>query len=274
MFGKDNNIEDLVLEQLGEGPQEIPDLIVLLSEKRPGTTKQAVYKTLRSLRAHELIVQSRGEVALSSLWLKKLAEFVQKTQKSYRINDQPSVDFLGLINGEKITYWFKSFEATDMFWAHAFDILTDIMPSSEAIYLYNPHEWFLLARPESELFLFNRLKSAGKKLFVIAGNREMLDIEAGKYFDNEILRYYASPEALFPKQNYYVNILNDFLIEVWLDEKTSSDIDNFYKTTKVFDNLAKEKLLEIIKQKGRNKLVIYRNERKSAKVKNMFKKIF
>lgn len=274
MFGKDINIEDLVLEKLGEGPQEIPDLIAFLSGKRPGTTKQAVYKALRGLRAHELIVQTRGEVALSSLWLKKLAYFVQTTQKNYRINDQPSVDFLGLKNGEKITYWFNSFEATDMFWAHAFDILSDIMPSSEPIYLYNPHEWFLLARPESELFLFNKLKSTGKKLFVIAGNREVLDIEVGKYFDNEVLRYYASPEVIFPKHNYYVNILNDFLIEVWLDEKTSSDINNFYKVTKTFDITAKDKLLEIIKQKGRNKLVIYRNERKANKIRNMFKRVF
>ncbi len=274
MFGKDIKIEDLVLERLGEGPQEISDLIVFLREKRSGTTKQAVYKALRGLRAHELIVQTRGEVALSSLWLKKLSDFVQQAQLNYRINDQPSVDFLSLKNGEKITYWFKTFEATDMFWAHAFDILSDIMPLAEAIYLYNPHEWFLLARPESEIFLFNRLKSSGRKLLVMAGNRDTLDIEAGKYFDGETLRYFASPDKIFPKQNYYVNVFNDYLIEVWLDVKVSVSIDQFYKTTKILDNLAKEKLLEIIKQKGRNKLVIYRNERKASKIKNIFKKIF
>lgn len=274
MFSKDSYLDDLILERLGDGPQAIPDLIAALAQIRPSTTKQAVYKALRGLRAAELIVQTRGEAALSSVWLKKLSGFIQNAQKNYRLDDTPSVDFLSLKNGEKITYWFKTFEATDMFWAHAFDILSDIIPPAEAIYLYNPHEWFLLARPESELFLFNRLKTIGKKLYVLAGHRDPLDVAAQQYFDGTILNYYASPEEIFPKPNYYLNIFNDYLIEVWLDPKVAAAIDAFYSCHNVLDETAKQELLEITKQKGRNKLVIYRNERKADKLRRIFKKIF
>ncbi len=274
MFSKDQKIEDLIIEALVSGPQETASLLEAINAKRAGTTKQAVYKALRHLRSDEVIIQTRGEVALSSLWLKKLATFTEQARLNYSMNDQPSLDFLALKNGEKIVYWFKSFEATDIFWGHAFDILIDKTPKSTPVCIYNPQEWFLLARPETETFLFNRFKTIDRKLFLIAGNRDALDIEAQKYFDGEITNYYASPKSLFEKNNYNVNIFNDYLIEVWLDPKISELIDQFYKKTTLLTDVAKNDLLDIIKRKGRNKLVIYRNERKAQKVRNMFKKVF
>ncbi len=274
MFTKDQRIEDLIIECLVSGPQETASLLEAINAKRTGTTKQAVYKALRQLRADEVIIQTRGEVALSSLWLKKLATFTEQARLNYSMNDQPSLDFLALKNGEKIVYWFKSFEATDIFWGHAFDILLDNTPKSAPVFIYNPHEWFLLARPETETFLFNRFKAIGRKLFLIAGNRDALDIESSKYFDNETTNYHPSPEPLFEKNNYNVNIFNDYLIEVWLDPKISNLIDQFYKKHSTLTDDAKNELLTIIKQRGRNKLVIYRNERKARKLGNMFKKVF
>lgn len=274
MFTKGQKIEDIIIECLVSGPQETASLLEAINVKRSGTTKQAVYKALRHLRSDEVVVQTRGEVALSSIWLKKLADFTEQARLNYSMNDQPSLDFLALKNGEKIVYWFKSFEATDIFWGHAFDILLDNTPKSAPVFIYNPHEWFLLARPESEIFLFNRFKTINRKLFLIAGNRDALDVDAAKYFDNETTSYYASPEVLFEKSNYYVNVFNDYLIEVLLDPKVSELIDQFYKKTTSLTDAAKSELLDIIKRKGRNKLVIYRNERKAQKINNIFKKIF
>lgn len=274
MLGKDLKIEDLITEALSNGPLETGVLINIIEEKRPKTTKQAVYKSLRNLRKNEIIVKTKDEVALSSVWLKKLLAFVENTKINYKTNKNPSSDFLSLKNGEKIVYWFKNFEATDLFWAHAFDVLTDATNQSQPIFIYNPHEWFLLARPESEIFLFERLKKNNRKLFLMVGNKDPLDLEAKKYFDNQIINYYASPIKIFNKDNYYVNIFNDYLIEVYLDEKISNLINDFYKKTASFNEAAKNELMNIIKNKGRNKLVIYRNERKAKKISNIFKKIF
>ena len=274
MLGKDQKIEDLIINTLSNGPLETKELIVDIKEKRPQTTKQAVYKSLRNLKKNEIIVKTKDEVALSSVWLKKLLAFIENTARHYKTNKNPGSDFLSLKNGEKIVYWFKNFEATDLFWAHAFDVLTDTTNNNQPIFIYNPHEWFLLARPESEVFLFESLRKNNRKLFLIAGNQDMLDIEAKKYFDNTITNYYASAEKLFDQDNYYVNIFNDYLIEVWLDPKISNLIDKFYKKTTSFNEAAKNELLKIIRTKGRNKLVIYRNERKAKKIKNIFKKVF
>ncbi len=274
MFPKEPKVEDLILEALTDGSQNTVALIERVKGKRPKTTKQAVYKALRVLKENETIVQTREEVSLSSVWLKRLADFTERAERNYKNVDRPSIDFLGLKQGEKISYSFNTFEATDMFWAHAFDVLAEVLPVSSPIFLYNPHEWFLLSRPESEVYLFNRTAEHGKKLFLIAGNNDPLDRYVAKYFDGESKQYYASPETLFPKKNYYCNVFDDFLIEVWLDPNVSERIDSLYKCTKQFDENIKAKLLDMIRQKGKNKFVITRNKRKADGVKRMFKEYF
>lgn len=274
MFPKEPKVEDHILEILSEGQISTTLLINKIKAKRPQTTKQAVYKALRVLKENETIVLLREEASLSSVWLKRLADFTERAEMNYKSLDRPSIDFLGLKQGEKISYTFNTFEATDMFWAHAFDVLTDTTPLTSPIFLYNPHEWFLLARPESEVYLFNRMIKIGKKLFLIAGNADPLDMYASKYFDGNYTQYYASPKSLFPKDNYYVNVFDDFLIEVWLDPKVSESIDALYKKTKVFDEGIKKDLLHMIRQKGKNKFVITRNKRKADGVKRMFKEYF
>ena len=274
MFPKDPKVEDLILDILSTGAHNTLDLIAKIKHKRPQTTKQAVYKSLRVLKENETIVQSREEVSLSSVWLKRLMDFTEKAEINYKKSERPSINFLNLMQGEKISYTFKTFEATDMFWAHAFDVLADVTPASPA-FLYNPHEWFLLARPESEVYLFDRTtEKSGKKLFVFVDNKDPLDVYASKYFDGKAKNYYASREHLFPKNNYYFNIFDDFIIEVWLDQKVSDKIDELYKKTKVFNENIKAELLDIIRQKGKNKLVITRNKRKADQMKRMFKEYF
>ncbi|KKS45132.1 MAG: hypothetical protein UV08_C0008G0015 [Parcubacteria group bacterium GW2011_GWA2_42_18] len=263
MFQKKQKIEDLILGVLSNGAENTKSLIEKIKLLRKNTSKQAIYKSLKNLKENEVIIHSKEQVALSSVWLKRLSDFVEKTRLKYQTENSPSVNFIGLKQGEKISYTFKNFEATDMFWAHAFDVLSDITPLTSPIFLYNPHEWFLLARTESETYLFNRLAKIGKKLFLLAGNKTALDLYVSKYFDGKITNYFTTDTKIFQKQNYYVNIFDDFLIEVWLDPKVSEAIDQFYKNIKDFDGAAKKKLLEIIKQTGRNKLVINRNKRKA-----------
>ncbi|OGI82823.1 hypothetical protein A3B93_00255 [Candidatus Nomurabacteria bacterium RIFCSPHIGHO2_02_FULL_42_24] len=274
MFQKKQKIEDLILGVLSNGAENTKSLIEKIKLLRKNTSKQAIYKSLKNLKENEVIIHSKEQVALSSVWLKRLSDFVEKTRLKYQTENSPSVNFIGLKQGEKISYTFKNFEATDMFWAHAFDVLSDITPLTSPIFLYNPHEWFLLARTESETYLFNRLAKIGKKLFLLAGNKTALDLYVSKYFDGKITNYFTTDTKIFQKQNYYVNIFDDFLIEVWLDPKVSEAIDQFYKNIKDFDGAAKKKLLEIIKQTGRNKLVINRNKRKADKIRNKISKFF
>ena len=75
-------------------------------------------------------------------------------------------------------------------------------------------------------------------------------------------------------KNYYINVFGDFIIEAWLDPKTTIEINDFYLNKKVLSKEVKEELKNIVSKKGRNKLVISRNSRKASKTRSMFKKYF
>lgn len=271
---KPKTVEESTLFLLQKGSLRTTELLGKIQELRPGTTKQGFYLALRKLKGEETIVLYGKRVSLSHIWIGRMSDYFARAKRAYEVTEIPSEDFLQLADGEKISYSFKTPAHTDMFWGHAFGILADITKKEEPICLYNPHEWFMLARHESERILFDEIKEKGKQLFLISGNRDPLDRFITTEFDENLSQYYMSEKPLFEKNNYYLNIFGDFLVEVWLDPHVSNEIDKFYKETTSFDEAAKEKIKKIVEGKGKNKFVISRNHRKAEKLKRIFKKYF
>lgn len=56
-------------------------------------------------------------------------------------------------------------------------------------------------------------------------------------------------ESLFKKQNYYVNTISDFLIEVLIDKKQAAVINEFYNNTTKMTDESIEELKSIIAKK-------------------------
>lgn len=272
MLYKPKTIEDHILSLLKGGSLGTTDLLSQIKEVRPTTTKQALYQTLRKLKKEEVVVLRSKLVSLSHIWINKMSEYFSGAQGSYGSSTEPSEDFLKLEDGEKISYTFKSPEHTDMFWGHAFGILSNRV--SKSIFIYNPHEWFIVAREESEKHLFQEIVKKDKELNVLVGNRDDIDKEQGIWFSENNIQYFATVDKIFDKRNYYLNIFDDFIIEAWLDEKTTQEIDKFYKEENTLNESSKQRLISVISNKGKNKLTISRNARRSAKLKNIFKKYF
>lgn len=270
---KPKTIEDYVLLFLQKGSLKTTDLLENIQDIRPGTTKQALYKILNKLKTEEVVVMRSKYVSLSSIWINRMAQYFATAQRLYTTQGTPSEDFLQLEDGDKITYTFKNPNLTDIFWGHAFGILIDIT-KTEPLYLYDPHEWFLLARPESEKKLFDQVQEKNKQLFILIGNNTPIDVATGKEIVGDMVQYHTLPNSVFNRDNYYVNIFGNYIIEVWLDGKTSKEIDTFYKTHTVIDENTKKELRGIIERQGKNKLVISHNARKAEKLKKIFKKYF
>jgi hypothetical protein len=274
VLNKPKTIEDHILASLQVGSRGTAELLEELQAVRAGTTKQAFYQTLRKLKKEEVVVVYAKRVSLSHIWINTMAEYFSIAGKNYSASESPSEEFLLLTDGEKISYSFKDPHTTDIFWGHAFGILLGQVNPTVPICIYNSHEWFLVAREESEKKLFTQIKDEKKSLLMLVGNREVLDIEIGKWFDGEQLQYFATTDKIFDKKNYYINVFGDFIIEAWLDPKTTIEINDFYLNKKVLSKEVKEELKNIVSKKGRNKLVISRNSRKASKTRSMFKKYF
>ncbi len=266
------SVESIIVKLLQKGSLHAVRLIDSVRVLRPYTTKQSVYLALRNLKKREIVILANKTVSLDHLWIKNMKNFFGAAESIYTGKDYGET-FLSLQDGEALEYKFKSPLATDMFWAHAFSLLFSTLKSKEPIFLYNPHQWFLLVREKTEKQLMQECRVTGHPWLQIIGNKSPLDTDAHKEFKGTMNRCQTLSKAEFP-DNYYVNIFSDFLIEVWLDKDTSTKISSVYKA-----NVGKVKAAQLLSEivansKGRNRLRITRNLKKAEKVRRIFKKYF
>ncbi|MEI8223897.1 MAG: hypothetical protein WCG20_02120 [bacterium] len=271
---KPQSIEEYIVSLLQKNSRSGSELLTAIQSKRPGTTKQALYASLRKLRSDEIVVVHKMRISLSSIWVTKMAEFFTLAKHFYTKTTTTDEGFLNLEDGDRVTYSFKNPNVTDIFWGHAFDILAEITPITEPVFLYNPHDWFMLARPETEKLLFKKFAKAGKQLLILVGDAKPLDKYIIKEFDGTIAQYHPTNELVFDKRNYYVNIFDDFIIEVHLDEITTKKIDEFYNTANDWNPENEAVLKKIIANEGKNKLTISKNRKKAEHLKKIFRKYF
>lgn len=275
-LNKPEKIEEYVLWYLHKGPVLILDLIKKIQEIRKNTTKQAVYAAVRVLKKKDQILTYKGTAFLNLTWVNSMISYFDLARSNYVEGEEITRgDFINLEDGEKIKYYFNNSVKADMFWAHAFYILIEKIEEKYPIFVYHPHEWFLVARNESEIrWLKNSIKNKNP-LLLISGGDTFLDKYVRKYFNNSLLRYHANEKLLFGgKNNYYLNILGDFIIEFWLDKEMSNKIESFYKKTKSWHKNIPTELKEITDSDTHIRIIISKNSKKAEKLKKTFKKFF
>ncbi len=267
-------IEQLMLKTLQKGTISTIKLIQSISAVRPKTTKQGVYRVLRKLKDEGKIVIYGKSVSLNLHWIKNMNEFFSLAQFHYSPKVANPDGFLNVREKDKIVYFFKNLNLLDSFWSHAFHMFNEVLNPKEPIFVYNPHEWFAYARQETEQTLIKAMKEKNRQVLITVAHNDPLDKELKKKFGSDILQYDIADKKIFEKQNYYLNTFDDCLIEVFIDQKIASQIDEFFKKTKNFDDRVREELLEIVSKKGKNKLVISRNKKKAEKYKKTLSKNF
>lgn len=267
------SIEELVIYFLQKKSLSGKELLDLIRTKRP-TTKQALYAALRKLRKSEIVILLKKRISLSSVWVIKMSDFFQTAKYFYSKTALTTEGFLNIEEGDRISYTFKNPHTADIFWGHAFDILSEITALSDPVYAYNPHEWFLLARHESERALFDKIIKTGKQIFVVAGGNTYLDKLTAREFDGKVSQYYPSKDTIFEKRNYYVNIFGDYIVEAWVDEKLSKHLDDFYHQTSTWNEASKEQLRLIVQKEGKTKLIISKNKKRAIQFKTRLEKYF
>lgn len=266
-------IEEYILFFLKIAPSPTKELLEKIQQERLGTTKQGFYQALRKLKKEEAVVVYGKRATLSHLWIKRMSEYFDEARSLYVSERIPGDYFLSLEEGEKVSYVFKSPAVSDVFWGHAFGLLAK-KSTPEAVYIYNPHEWFILARTESEVELFEEITNSERQIFLLAGSNTPVDKYVSKYFDGKYGQYHALEKSLFEKENYYLNIFGDFIIEALIEKETAEKIDSLYKATSKFSEEFNEELKEIVFKNSKTKIIISRNKRKAQKLKTLFKKYF
>ena len=271
---KTNTITDIILSELQRGPKRIVSLIENIQEKRPKTTKQGVYAAIRILKKEEKIILHKKRISLNSAWIAKMNSFFSVAQTFSNGKHTDDGNFLALKNEEKISYSFKDPVTTDAFWGHAFRLLTETLTPKSPVFVYNPHQFFLLARKEQEESLINYIIKNNCYYFLTVGSNTPLDKTISNFFEGTNKQYHMSPKNLFKKNTYYVNVFNDFIIEVWIGKNTADRIEKLYTTTKSCTENTIQELQNIMQIQEKIKITISRNKRKADNIKKTLSKFF
>lgn len=266
-------VKESILNHLKNGPVLILSLIEKIQEDRPKTTKQAVYAALRSLKDEELVLTLKGTASLNVTWINQMTSYFDQAKKNYTQKSSPGY-FLELEDTERIKYYFNDVHKADVFWTHAYHLLLETLRPNEPVFLYNPHEWFLLARTENEESVIENTTQRGHPFLVTAGGATFLDKSVRKYFDGTMSQYHALKVPLFPENNYYINIFGDFLIEAWLDKGIAQRVEILYQTADSWDESIAEKFSDVLDANGRMRIVISRNRKKAERLKKSLRKSF
>lgn len=268
-------LEDMILDELGAGPKRTVLLVQALQVKRSGTTKQGIYAALRNLRAEEKVVVHGGHASLSTVWLHRMIRYFTLAQHRYLTADENDSSFLNLADGERVSYHFRDAAQADAYWSHVFDILNEVVDPALPFYLYNPHEWFLLARRANERLLMDKVTGKGRQYLLTVGGRQPLDRAITPEFDGRRTQCHFAERPLFAKGNYYLNIIGDYLIEVYLDPGLAERLEAFYRTHDRDSQAVRKDLRQLISQGGgRTRLILSRNARKAARLTRQLRKFF
>lgn len=267
------SVEDEVLEVLQKGTLLGTDIVRQVSQLRPKTTKQAVYRVLRKLKSEEKVAIHGKSVSLNIQWIKSMGEFFSLAEFYY--SGSAGVDsFLNIKGRDKITYSFKNLNLLDVFGIHALHMMGIVLEKSLPLFAYNPHEWFFWARREAEEVLTKTFEEEERQVFLVSTHRDPLDLELRKHYQTDLIQYHIVNKPLFPKDNYYFVVFGDYLMEVYFDEKIIEELDEYYKQTETWNESAKQALQKIVSKSSKNKLVISRNLRKIYRYKKMLSPYF
>lgn len=252
----------------------LTELVSLLQKERTGTTKQGVYAVVRKLKAQEVVVVHGKKASLNLLWLNRLEKFLEDARAALGESGGAADSFLGLRDGEKISYAFRDPVSADPFWGHALELLAAASKTDEPVYLYNPHDWFLLARRDSELASMRAIAAKGKRWCLTVAGNAPADRAIAKDFDGDQSQYHMAGKSPFPKADRYLNVIDDFIIEVAIDPAAASRLEQWYRDTAHVDEKAARRLQSIVSARSKTKLVISRNRRKAERLKRPLRKSF
>ncbi|MFA6447645.1 MAG: hypothetical protein WCW31_05345 [Patescibacteria group bacterium] len=267
-----------IVQVLRRGPLEIEELRGILAKQGKAATKQGIYKALRFLRQHDMVLLVSGEAQLNVRWLQRMQSFVSFASRAYFDPTLQEGHFLQLRDGDRIQYSFKNPVQVDIFWNHVLYILFEAMPKLDRWYAYASHNWFLLARRSEELQLKNYMLRHGMRYLFTAGHRLPLDRSIAAEFDGVMSQYHMLEKPLFPKKKgslgTVLNIVGDYVIEALYDKQTAAKIEKFYATHDKRDKKTIFELEAIVAQPAKIRFVIQKNSAKAEKLTRLFEKNF
>lgn len=260
------SLDQQIILSLQEGPVKSTRLVNELAEHNKMTV-QAIYVVLRKLKKEGVIVYKHRVISLSTVWIEKQVALFQYMKFVYLDSlEAKEFSFGELGVGDKISYDFHNPVLLDQMWGHLFIILTKKLAQQMPVMIYNSHFWFPIVRLESERTIFESLEKNGHKAYFSSSSKSDLDrLTIKNFLSNNNHSFSLSVDYGF-ESNFYINVLGDYLIEVFLDKNVSKKLEEFFAKNVSLTNDKVEVLRDMVTAKGKNRLVVSHNPKKAKKL--------
>lgn len=268
-----STIEERLLRLLVKGPQRTTALLAELQRIEP-ITKQGFYAALRAMHAQEVITIAKKIVSINTTWIYRMDRVINEMGKAF-ISPLGHKDIFNISSfhaGDTATFHFTTIYQLDTFWGHIHNILHSNLPIHEPLMICDPHYWFFVARPQTERDLLEYMTNAGRQFFMVVSGDSPIDREIKKFFNTDWLQY--NFKKFHDKNNYYVSVIGDYVIEGWLDVRICKKIEKLFNTNEAINPRLQHILSDILTLKGKNRLKISCNPKKAALLKKSFGKDF
>jgi|GEM_PF-6666512 len=267
-FGK-KNIQECIIEYLIEHQGNDLDKQKIIGEiqKKIDVSIQAIYKAMRSLRDAQVIFLYKDKIGLHKSWIDNVRNLLAST---------PLPFFKNMGEKNSISYIFQTPGDADKLWAHIFGTMIEDMSGEYTLCTYVPHDWFMLVRDDSERWLIKKAKDFDIEYLGVIGNATALDYHTKDLIHELGARVNVYEKPLFPKKakEYYLNIFDDYILEVTIDADTSKKIHHYFQQWNKDDTGGHDKLEAIIQERGKTRLKITRDKEKAATLRKKLTKDF
>ncbi|MDO8624359.1 MAG: hypothetical protein Q7R54_03315 [bacterium] len=235
-------------------------------------SRAGFYKALYSLKKKEVVLEENGTLSVNKIWLaesyaffKKVTE--QKTEPSYLAKQVTQ-----LLEGEKLTYTFRSIADIDIF---ILNILYDLLllKTDSKVFICEPHEFFVLFNNVRTAHILREINNIKGSVFLLIESTSELDKEIVKTHLVKPAEGYVSSRA--PKNVSLIrHTIGDICIDLHLDRLLANEIDSlFSKQTKIYERTMGD-LEDLAHKRQKHKIVIYKSAEKARKTKSKFGKYF
>ncbi len=171
--------------------------------------------------------------------------------------------------GGKITVEAHGLIAIDELWSSAFVSLENATNGRHPLFLYNPHNWTILLRSETDKIHAEGLRLKRRPVFLSIGSRTDLDRETIKMAVQGDIRCSLGSVIKGP---HYVAVLDDYLFVVKLSKMGTAFIDQIFRENPSINKAASE--IERIASKVTGKIIIERSRARSDEFKRKVSREF
>ena len=271
-FTRQEILREKIVRVLAEHPRltvaEITDRVSSRFEKY---SAPATYKELRSLIQDGVILRNENRHMLQMSWVYLLEDLARRMTQNYQIHSKLSI--LMPEDKTKAKWKFRTLYQLNDWWTQLIYMIAMAEPVRHAL-SWNPHPVFFLINPEVGKSM---TKWAGAKKFPvykICGSDHMLDHVFDRFWEEVGYHVSYAKSPYTGENNSYFNVLNDYIISVKLDQKTTADIQRAFRYPAKDLGAAISDLITLSHGTASASVTLERDALKASKYRKVFSRFF